>query len=912
MAVKYLRLFDPTQQFLLKNGALNVAGLLKVKLEGTDDYAPVFDEDGTQLQQPVILDNNGRSKGLFVDSARVYWLEVDDCDGYELFTIRKMAPCGGGAGSALGKQYEVQSTDGTVSVDTFESDGVVYFDLSTATEDGASSWGATFGSMDAVPGTNDWVPVPVVSTAGSVPWIDGWHATKDCAVDIAASLEMAGDSSAISTVDVMCVFSVDGNSESVERSQLDPSESLGKVSFEYKGEVTAGQLVNCRIFVKSVEAMSPSLVAKIYFNEECDGVIGNAGADYYPGEYISINSANEISVTGVQPLSGMSAYQSAGDYAYNSAVSSKLDASASSNFYTTANESGYAVSSDVASALSLKADSSALTAYQPVSGMTAYQPTGDYAYNSAVSSKLEESAFTGYSAGIAGELSGISGELSGKADSSALTAYQEVSGMTAYALSSDVDSGLSGKLDASASSQFITALPSDMATTGDIEAAVSGKLDNSASSTWYPFDGNPSGFLTEHQELSGYVEKSAISAESAVWNGVTAKLDATASSQFITALPADMATTGDIEAAVSGKLDNSASSTWYPFDGNPSGFLTAHQSLAGYATEAYVDSSVSGKADSSALTAYQPTGDYAYNSAVSSKLDASASSEFYGTGNISGYVDSAYVDGQVSGKLDATASAGFYTTANESGYVDSAYVDSAVSGKQDTLTFDWDADSAISSINGSALAGQGDAQVVTSITTGGYGVRAINGMNLNASHMVFGAEAADNNSYVVKLGSAQEAGVFLTGGFGTAYYKVNELKLNRNGTGRIAFNIGGDGSQITATSDAGGKVSAGGPYGARSYFLAYNYSARASIEVTGGSAMVNLSDTGYTSTIYPSSIPYWNAKMDSAEMSAYVEKSAYDNLYSSFTALNDLVSQYSAYFSSISAKVDNSAIGVTE
>jgi hypothetical protein len=59
------------------------------------------------------------------------------------------------------------------------------------------------------------------------------------------------------------------------------------------------------------------------------------------------------------------------------------------------------------------------------------------------------------------------------------------------------------------------------------------------------------------------------------------------------------------------------------------------------------------------------------------------------------------------GKLDGSASSSFYTTANESGYVDSAYVESHVSSKQDTLTFDWDADSAISSINGSALAGQG-------------------------------------------------------------------------------------------------------------------------------------------------------------------------------------------------------------
>ena len=61
----------------------------------------------------------------------------------------------------------------------------------------------------------------------------------------------------------------------------------------------------------------------------------------------------------------------------------------------------------------------------------------------------------------------------------------------------------------------------------------------------------------------------------------------------------------------------------------------------------------------------------------------------------------------VTGKLDSSASSSFYTTANESGFVDSTYVESAVSGKQDALTFAYDADNAISSINGSALAGGG-------------------------------------------------------------------------------------------------------------------------------------------------------------------------------------------------------------
>ena len=241
-----------------------------------------------------------------------------------------------------------------------------------------------------------------------------------------------------------------------------------------------------------------------------------------------------------------------------------------------------------------------------------------------------------------------------------------------------------------------------------------------------------------------------------------------------------------------------------------------------------------------------------------------------------------------SSKLDSSASSSFYTTANESGFVDSAYVESQVSSKQDTLTFDWDADSAISSINGSALAGQGGAQVVTSITTGGYGVREINGMVINASHMVLGAEAAYNTSNIVKLGNSDYgAGVFLTGNFGSAYYKVNELQLNRNGTGFIGFNIGGAGSQITATSNAGGKFSAGGTGGNRSYFTAFNASASASVEVTGSTAMINIADTGYTSTIYPSSIPYWNGKADSSALSSYVPYSSLEyNTASAISGIN--------------------------
>ena len=176
----------------------------------------------------------------------------------------------------------------------------------------------------------------------------------------------------------------------------------------------------------------------------------------------------------------------------------------------------------------------------------------------------------------------------------------------------------SSKLDASASSEFYsTSNPSGFltahqslagyATEAYVDSSVSSKLDTTAFST---VSGD---FLTSHQSLAGYAT------ESYVDSAVSGKLDVTASSQFLTSLPDDLAYTSDVASAVSGKLDASASSDFYPMTSNPSGYLTAHQSLAGYATEQYVDSAVSGKLDA---TAYD-------------------SAKFYTTANESGFIDAA-------------------------------------------------------------------------------------------------------------------------------------------------------------------------------------------------------------------------------------------------------------------------------
>lgn len=195
-----------------------------------------------------------------------------------------------------------------------------------------------------------------------------------------------------------------------------------------------------------------------------------------------------------------------------------------------------------------------------------------------------------------------------------LTPYQMTADMSAYAH----ESSLSAKLDASASSEFYsTSNPSGFltahqslagyATEAYVDSSVSSKLDTTAFST---VSGD---FLTSHQSLAGYAT------ESYVDSAVSGKLDVTASSQFLTSLPDDLAYTSDVASAVSGKMDKSESSSFYPMDSNPSGYLTAHQSLAGYATETYVDSAVSGKLDA---TAYD-------------------SAEFYSTSNPSGFIDEA-------------------------------------------------------------------------------------------------------------------------------------------------------------------------------------------------------------------------------------------------------------------------------
>lgn len=732
MAIKYARLFDPVNQFVRKDGIPNAGGTLNIFYEGTDDRAELRDEDGTVLSNPLSLDADGRALGTFVDSARVYRLEVRDAYGAEQFTVRKMVPCGGGTGSTLGKEYNVVSGDGTVKVTSYVDAGVITFDLSTSYELEGARWGAKLSLLDHIAEADEWQELQAVSTQGSIPYVSGWYPGHAGAFDLAGSVEMVqGVPTAIHTVEVMAALVVGGVQKEVQHGIIDPSLPEQRVSFEFKGATEGEESVDVLYYVRSSETMSIGLAARTWYNDEVDGVVGGGGGSvgYSAGEGIHIDSANVISVTGMLPESASSQFAPSGDYAYNSS----------------------------------------LTAYQPTgdyaynSSLTGYQPTGDYAYNSSLSSKLDASASSQFQP--SGDYADASA-LSSKLDASASSQFQP-SGNYQSALTFGYSGGAISSIDGSAIAgmggheytgiypvivdntadtiavdstglsvdETMTAYESggevvigvragQFAPTGDYayNSSLSSKMDTSASSGFYP-TGNPSGFITGI-DLSDYAKESSVSS----------KLDASASSEFYsTSNPSGFITGIDLsdyakESSLSSKMDASASSEFYS-TGNPSGFITGVD-LDGYATTGYVDSAVSSKLDATASSQFAPSGNYADASSLSSKLDASASSEFYSTGNPSGFITgidlSEYAkESSLSAKMDASASSefyptgnpsgfltgvdlsdyqltadmsayqpsgdyaynssltGYYTTANESGFVDSAYVDSAVSGKQD-------------------------------------------------------------------------------------------------------------------------------------------------------------------------------------------------------------------------------------
>lgn len=309
--------------------------------------------------------------------------------------------------------------------------------------------------------------------------------------------------------------------------------------------------------------------------------------EYATKDYVQSSVSSKLDSTAFSTVSGsfLTAHQSLEDYLTKvSADGLYYPLNSNPSGYLTAHQSldGYLTKSSADTLYQPTGDYAThddLTAYQTVEGMTAYQPSGNYADATALDGKVDTSSFTAFSSTTNEKIEYISGALSGTYELSA---------------GNGID---------------ITDYPNEQKTVISVTAQ----------------GGNP-----EVENL--------VTAQSATWNSVTGKQDnlnfgynntaissIDSSGLYDTSAHARINTlAGRINTLSSDKLDTTAFST---VSGN---FLTAHQSLEGYATTEDVESAVSSKLDTTAfsdvsgsfLTAHQD---------ISNKLDTTAFSDVSGS-----------------------------------------------------------------------------------------------------------------------------------------------------------------------------------------------------------------------------------------------------------------------------------------
>ena len=118
-------LFSPTKQFVYPSGKILVGGKIYVFIKHTNTLATLYNDEGVEIANPVVLDSNGRATVL-ANEDYDYKLDVYTSDDELLFT----------AASYMTDQYErdlaIISTDGSVSITPSISGYTDVWDLSVS------------------------------------------------------------------------------------------------------------------------------------------------------------------------------------------------------------------------------------------------------------------------------------------------------------------------------------------------------------------------------------------------------------------------------------------------------------------------------------------------------------------------------------------------------------------------------------------------------------------------------------------------------------------------------------------------------------------------------------------------------------------------------------------------------------
>lgn len=306
--------------------------------------------------------------------------------------------------------------------------------------------------------------------------------------------------------------------------------------------------------------------------------------------------------------------------------------------YTDIHGSGNLISGIGASALSAGLDSATVSAIasayadSAVSGASSsYYPMTGNPSGFLVNADLAGYATTTY----------VDSSVSGKADESALSAYQPVSGMSAYAY----ESSLSSKVDQTAFEACCSSVESAISALTDSASAVasglSGKLDNSASSTWYPMTGNPSGFLV-NTDLDGYATTEYVD------SSVSSKVDQSAFDDCCSSVQSAISS---LSGDMSGKQDISGMSA-YALSSDVSSVISVVESSSGswggggdYVEKSAMEVTI-GSANTAYFTAFsQGSSNYAYNEGVAIGIANSANSNALAQGRRNSAISEAMAQG---------------------------------------------------------------------------------------------------------------------------------------------------------------------------------------------------------------------------------------------------------------------------
>ena len=619
-------LYDLTQQFNNKNGAILVGGRLYVYYVGRTELATTWaDEDAAaQNTNPVLLDNNGRAP-VFVDDSYSYTLVVCDRAGTELFS-QDITPGGGDAGSVGGRiVYHDETLSGAGTVSSLL--GVVNIPLGVD-ETMTAYTGVAEGKDALILGVNgDWFNE---TFSGEFDRKVDWEDFSACCINVKGRLGNKLDASAINNY--YTKNEVDGRTSSFVNYNFLSGNYYNKFETSsreelYSAFLSAGQgggggggdstpcITGAKIIDHYVQTLTDNTIVQVLSSFTLSGnknhcIAVKGGLYRFPNKWEIASGIAETNY--YMPQSSMSGYLPISSFSsYTTSIQNNLD----NNWNYTGSAYNLSISN-----FHNKLDISAFSSWSANLDLS-----GDYLPTSASGNFYP---MTGNPSGFLTEhqdLSYISGKIDDKLDT---TALENLSGEF-YPMTGNP----SGFLTEHQSLEDYYK-KTETSSKEEISAALKDKLDNDFSGNFYPMTGNPSGFLTEHQDISNLATKDELLDTSSFLSASISSISSFVSgnddkyypltgnpSGFLTEHQdlSDYATTSvvnNISSYLSGEIDNkldkSESANYYPMTGNPSGFLTEHQSFTDY----YKKTETSSKEEISAAIAAIPGGDAEVNNVV--------------------------------------------------------------------------------------------------------------------------------------------------------------------------------------------------------------------------------------------------------------------------------------------------------